>query len=97
MNEVCTIQAPTIGRIVVFTASQTESSEGDERVIKIDSYPGIIARVHDGGVVDIVTFGPSSIYHNNGIPYDPHGRSQTWMYPLHSVTTVDVAIGGSDG
>lgn len=86
----CTIQAPTIGRIIIFTASNTESVDGHVRTVKIDSYPGIIVRAHDGGVVDIVTFGPHSMYHNNGIPFDPHGRSGTWMYPLHTKDQIAV-------
>ena len=84
------IQTPSIGRVVIFTASYAEGIDNDgNRVIKIDCYPGIVTRVHDGGVVDIVTFGPSSIYHNNGVPYGVD-QSGTWAWPQHVTETITV-------
>ena len=84
-----TIQKPTIGRVVIFTALYEERIDGDDRVIKIDTYPGIITRVHDGGVVDLVTFGPGSIYHNHGVPYGVD-KSGTWSYPDITRDTIEV-------
>lgn len=85
-----TIQAPTIGRVVIFTALYEERKAGDDLVINIDTYPGIITRVHADGVVDLVTFGPGSIYHNLAVPHCARGKSGTWAFPLASKDTIEV-------
>lgn len=91
MEERVTIQAPTIGRVVIFTARNDERVEDDgTRVTTIDTYPGTIVKVHDDGVVDLVTFGPHSVYHHNGVRYGAHGQAGTWNYPLQTRDTIEV-------
>jgi hypothetical protein len=85
-NEKVTIQAPTIGRVVVFTAWRGEGEASG----KVDEYPGTIVKVHADGVVDIVTFGPNSVYHNNGVPYGANGQAGTWRYPLFCGDKIEV-------
>ena len=79
-----TIPKPTVGRIVLFTAFR-----GHEQTAT-DEYAGIIVKVHAGGVVDLVTFGPFSVYHNNGIPHDAAGGAQGWRYPDITRDTIEV-------
>lgn len=98
------IQKPTIGRIVelsVFagwrpydpeTDKGDGAPEGGERAKPPLRYAGIIVGVHDRGVVDIVTFGPQSIYHNNGVAFDQDGQPLTssWRYPPRCDDLIDV-------
>lgn len=85
------IQQPTIGRVVIFTARNDERiEENGDRVTTIDTYPGMIVEVHAEGVVDLVTFGPFSVYHNNGVPYGASGQAGTWSYPLLTKDTIEV-------
>jgi hypothetical protein len=79
-----TIQKPTIGRVVLFTAFRGHEQKAT------DEYAGIIVKVHEGGVVDLVTFGPFSVYHNNGVPHDAAGGAQGWRYPEITRETIEV-------
>ena len=90
MSEKATIQAPTIGRGVIFTALNEERVEANGRVVTLQTYPGTIVKVHDDGVVDLVTFGPASLYHNNGIRYGAHGQAGTWQYPTPCLDKIEV-------
>ncbi len=83
-----TITAPTKGRIVEFTAHV--GFDTSERVV----YPGIIVGVHPYGAVDLVTFGPNSVYHNAAVPYDANALAMTWRYPSISRDTLDLDEAG---
>lgn len=85
---VAKVSAPSKGRVVEFTAHV--GFDTAERV----SYAGLVVGVHANGVVDLVTFGPNSVYHNNGVPYDRNGGAMSWRYPLHVSDSLDV---GDDG
>jgi hypothetical protein len=69
---------PTIGRIVHFTAS-----DGDP-----GPYAGIIVAVHKAPEplerVDLVTFGPNSLYHNHNVPYSEEPKAGHWNWPPRS-------------
>lgn len=87
-----TIQKPTIGRVVIFTARRgTGEASG-----KVDEYPGIVVlALHaDYGIVDIKIFGPNGMYDNKNVPYDANGAPMTWRYPPHSKDTLDVGESG---
>jgi hypothetical protein len=73
------IQKPSLGRVVIFTAWRGQGEESG----KVDQYAGVIVGVSDDkpGVIDIVTLGPSSVYHNNGARFDADGSAGTWRYP----------------
>lgn len=81
------IQKPTLCRAVIFTASRGEGESS-----KIDEYAGEVVGVSRAaeGIVDIVTHGPNSTYHNNGIPHDADGKAGTWRYPPRCDDTIDV-------
>jgi len=67
-------QRPSIGRIVHFTGP-----DGDP-----GPYAGIIVRVHGdekATVVDLVTFGPHSMYHNNHVPFSRDPAPGHWTWP----------------
>lgn len=78
------IQEPTLGRIVLFT-----SFRGHEEK-ELDEYAALITKVHHNGVVDLATFGSSSLYHKTSIPYDADGRSGSWRYPIPTHDTIDI-------
>lgn len=82
------IQKPSLGRVVIFTAWRGEGEASG----KVDEYAGLVVGVShaDGGVVDIKTFGPNSIYSNNGIPHDATGKAGTWRYPPFVKEEVEV-------
>lgn len=71
---------PSLGRIVHYRAPQECGGE---------TYAAIVVRVHDDGTTcDLVTFGPHSMYHNNGIAMgaaDPSEASGPdfgrWFWP----------------
>jgi hypothetical protein len=73
---------PSIGRIVLFFPPTDEDRE---------PYPAMVTRVHpgndDSGLVDLVTFGPSSIYFQHNIPggdparFPPNAVAGTWQWP----------------
>lgn len=74
------IQKPSLGRVVIFTAWRGQGADSG----KVDQYAGIIVGVADdkpAGVIDIVTLGPSSVYHNNNVSHDADGAAGTWRYP----------------
>lgn len=79
------IQKPTIGRVVEFTAFR--GHEEKER----DAYPATITKVHDDGVVDLVTFGRQSVYFQTGIKHSADGDAMTWRYPPRSDETIEVS------
>ena len=84
-----TIQAPSKGRVVILTA---ESSNPTDKVEPAREYPAIVAQAH-GSVVDLVTFGPHSIYHHLSVPYSSHGHSYTsksWRWPEQVRDQIDV-------
>lgn len=66
-------QKPSVGRMVHFRAS-----DGDP-----GPYPGIIVRVHwqDGETVDLVTFGPNSLYHNHLVKFSAEPKAGCWNWP----------------
>lgn len=65
-------QKPSVGRIVHFTGP-----DGDP-----GPYAGIIVRVHPTeGVVDLVTFGPNSVYHNHSAPFSAEPKPGHWNWP----------------
>lgn len=84
------IQKPTIDRIVEFTAWRGVG----ERSGEVDRYAGIVvaspADGHDASTVDLVTFGPHSVYHNNAVPFDADGAAGTWRYPARTDDLIDV-------
>ena len=84
-----TIIIPTKGRIVTFTAHV--GFDTTERI----EYAGLVVGHHGNGVVDLVTFGPNSVYHNGDIPYDANGRAMTWRYPDAQRNTLDINEDGS--
>ena len=64
---------PTIGRVVHYRAAAECGGE---------IYAGMIVRVHEApGVVDLVTFGSTSIYHNNGVPFAAESTPGAWSWP----------------
>jgi hypothetical protein len=83
-----TITDPTKGRIEEITAHVGFNTS--ERVV----YAGIIVGVHPHGVVDLVTFGANSVYHNGGVPYDGSASAMTWRYPSISRDTLDLDESG---
>lgn len=64
------LMRPSIGRVVHFNVDP-------------DIYAGIIVRVLDSpeNAVDLVTFGPSSIYHNHSVPFAPFPAAGHWTWP----------------
>jgi hypothetical protein len=63
---------PTIGRTVHFTSLDGET------------YAGIITRVIGGAtgtVVDLVTFGPNSVYFNHNVPFSVGPDPGHWTWP----------------
>lgn len=88
MPDKTTIQVPSKGRIVEFTAHV--GFDTTERT----SYAGIVVGHHGNGGVDLVTFGPNSLYHNGPVPYDANGGAMTWRYPVVTKATLDI---GADG
>ena len=87
-----TIQKPTIGRVVIYTAWRGQGEASG----KVDEYPGIVVlALHaDYGIVDIKTFGPNSIYDNKNVPYSADGAPMTWRYPTQCKDTLDVGENG---
>jgi hypothetical protein len=86
MSVKLTISTPTPGRVVLFTAFRGhETAEKDE-------YPGIVVKHHGDGVVDLVTFGPNSIYHNHKVKHLHSGEPQGWRYPPHSADMIDIPV-----
>lgn len=68
---------PTIGRIVHYRAPEDCGGA---------VYPGLVVAVHEGDgpgfpKLDLVTFGPSSIYHNNGTPAGIENQPGCWFWP----------------
>ena len=71
---------PTLGRIVHFMAPDDCGGE---------TYAGIIVATYANGLrpggvedkVDLVTFGPSSFYHNNGVPFAEKPTPGCWSWP----------------
>lgn len=66
---------PTIGRIVHYRAHHDCGGE---------TYAGIITRVSADPTdtkVDLVTFGPNSIYHNHNVPFQEEGAFGCWSWP----------------
>lgn len=86
------VQAPTKGRVVWFTAPDEERREGKDRVIKVNVYCGFVTEVHDGGRIDIKTFGPCSIYDNLNVPYHPDQKAGTWCYPPRSDEVLTLTV-----
>lgn len=84
-----TITIPTKGRVVTFTAHV--GFDTTERI----EYAGIVVGHQGHGVVDLVTFGPNSVYHNEGIPYDANGHAKTWRYPDAMRDTLDLNENGT--
>lgn len=86
------IPKPSLGRVVIFTAWRGEGEASG----KVDEYAGLVVGVKhaDGGVVDIKTFGPNSIYCNQGIPFDANGSAGTWRYPPHCKDVLDLDVNG---
>lgn len=68
-------QVPTVGRIVHFTGTDG------------DTYAAIIARVYvddrlrADNCVDLVTFGPFSIYHQPAVNHSPEPKPGHWSWP----------------
>jgi hypothetical protein len=87
------IQYPSLGRVVEFTARKgfCEFLREEERV----TYAGLVVGVHLNGVVDIVTFGPNSVHHNNRVAYHANGEAMTWRYPPRCDATLDVSEDGT--
>jgi len=83
-----TIQKPTLGRVVIFTAWRGEGEASGKR----DEYTGLVVGVSqaDVGMVDLKTFGPTSIYSNQCVPYDANGVARTWRYPERSDETITI-------
>jgi len=70
---------PTIGRTVHFRGANRDGSAGDV-------YAAIITAVHENGTVDLVTFGPNSVYFQHNVPQDDHPQSAEplagcWSWP----------------
>jgi sensor domain CHASE-containing protein len=93
------IQKPSKGHVVIFTAWRGQGPDSG----KVDEYAGIIVNVHEpqqltdaggfdhpGDKVDLVTFGPSSFYHNNGVRHDADGATGTWRYPPREAGEIEV-------
>jgi hypothetical protein len=85
------IQKPTLGRVVLFTAYRGHTEAGTALV---DEYPGLITCVLDEGLwpgrVHLVTFGPTSMYHNQSVEHDSDGAPNTWRYPPMSRDEIEV-------
>ena len=96
-----TIQKPSLGRVVIFTAWRGNGSESG----KVDEYAGVVVKVHPivaaapnsvdpnenpGDMIDIVTLGSASVYHNNRVRYDGDGAAGTWRYPPHEKAQIEV-------
>lgn len=80
MSEDKAIQPPSVGRIVHYHAPNG-GGEDDP-----GPYAGLIVRVHPGGLglprlVDLVTFGPLSIYHDLSVPFSPVPAPGHWSWP----------------
>ncbi len=91
-----TIQKPSKGRVVHFTVETERAYDPTidaptvSKVITIAIYPGLVTEVYEGGVIDIKTFGPNSIYDNHKVSYNADGKSGTWRYPPHEIAQVEV-------
>ena len=86
------IQKPTLGRGVIYTAWRGEGEASG----KVDEYTGLVvgvAKAHEG-TIDIKTFGPNSIYSNNGVHFDANGKAGTWRYPERCDDMLDVNDAG---
>jgi hypothetical protein len=65
------VQAPSIGRVVHFTAA-----DGD-----VGPYASMITAVNADGTVELCTFGRNSVYFQHGIAFDGDARARTWRWP----------------
>jgi hypothetical protein len=67
---------PTVGRIVHYAPPQ--ECRGSET---LDFYAGMVVRVHNATCVDLVTFGPNSIYHNHSVCFAHGPAADRWWWP----------------
>jgi len=67
---------PSVGRIIHFAPPQ--ECTGPE---SLTLYPAIITQVNEGGTVELVTFGPNSVYFQHSISFSEELKPGTWSWP----------------
>lgn len=69
------MQKPTVGRTVHY---QSYNERGK------CAYAAIITQVNDDGTVELVTFGPNSVYFQHAVPYSEEPKESHWSWPPRS-------------
>lgn len=69
-------QKPSVGRVVHFAPPQECVGPAS-----LTCYPAMITQVNPDETVELVTFGPNSVYFQHGISFSDEPKPGCWSWP----------------